>query len=71
MNMTTPSHQRCAYVVWVTRGTPARMWLYPSRNLKMDVPGTDRDRNETIGITAGVDPATRLPDGGPDAEAPR
>ena len=71
MTMTTPFRQPCAYLVWVTRGTSARVLLYPSRNLKMDTAGAASDCNETIGITAGVDPTTRLRPGATDAEAPR
>ena len=71
MTMTIPFRQPCAYVVWVTRETSARVLLYPSRNLKMDTPESASDCSETIGITAGVDPTTRLRPGGSDAEAPR
>src|SRR6187399_736912 len=51
VNFMPPFKQPCAYLVWVTRGTPARVLLYPSRNLKMGTPRNDRDCNETTGVT--------------------
>ena len=62
MNMTIPSDQRCAYLVWVTRGTSARVLLYPSRNLKLDTGGAESGCIEIIGVTAGIDPTTHFHD---------
>jgi hypothetical protein len=69
MNATTSVKRPCAYVVWVIRGTPARVLLYPSRNLKVGTPGTERDSNETTGIITGVDPTARLWSGAEECEA--
>jgi len=62
MNAMPTFKQPCAYLVWVTRGTPARVLLYPSRNLKLDTGGAESGCIEIIGVTAGIDPTTHFHD---------